>query len=311
MNGQDRLYQRRWGVFTHFLYGTPSEPERLSGSCDWNARVDGFDAEHLARTLHEIGAGYYFVTVMQGDPHMLGPNATFDRIAGTRPGEYCSRRDLIADLAVALKKYDIDLYLYFTGDGPYKDPQIGGRFGFVEPRERVTEAFVQRWAAVLREYAVRYGNAVKGWWIDGVPEHFHYNDALLSYYYQAVKAGNPEAIVAFNNGVKPNCEKWYSGEDFTAGELTDFEVLPPARFIDGAQAHYLIPLGVSPNGDQNFSWCKPGCKRDAAYLIDYVQRVHEAGGVVTIDIRIEDDGTLDAEQIAQLKQLGAAVPTHG
>jgi hypothetical protein len=70
------------------------------------------------------------------------------------------------------KAYDIDLMLYYTGDGPCRDSaDIANRaFGFTTPRfdyERgewigkrepdfIPESFVDKWTAVLREYAVRY-----------------------------------------------------------------------------------------------------------------------------------------------------------
>ena len=75
---------------------------------------------------------------------------------------------------------------------------------------------------------------------------------------EALKAGNPDAIVAFNPGVQAPviCHTEY--EDFTAGELTDLLAVggwglggnpkycnygPIRRFVDGAQFHVLNFLG--------------------------------------------------------------------
>ena len=64
--------------------------------------------------------------------------------------------------------------------------------------------FAQRWSSVLEEYAVRYGSKVSGWWIDGCYGNaFNYTDAKLQYYSNAIKAGNPHAIVAFNSDGLP------------------------------------------------------------------------------------------------------------
>ncbi|MBQ4574763.1 MAG: alpha-L-fucosidase [Clostridia bacterium] len=298
----DRFYNARWGVFNHYLGG------RMSTGEDWNACVDSFDCEKLAATLHKMGAGYYFITLMQGRKYMCAPNETFDRIAGTKPGEACSKRDLVADLYDALSVYGIDLYLYYTGDGPYIDREIGARFGFVEPRRNITETFVKNWAAVLEEYALRYGDKVKGWWIDGCySDMFGYTDALLQHYYDAVKRGNPEAIVSFNNGDavredvldgrrEPSLVKASSLEDFTSGEFQDFIYLPKQAFVDSSRSHMLIPLGIASNG----GWCARGCKRDHAYIKDFVNHVHAAGGVVTIDIFVDLQGNLDDEQVNTL-----------
>ncbi len=311
MNGQDRLYSRKWGVFTHYLYGTPSLAETVSGDVDWNRRVDSVDVKKLAETLHRVGAGYYFITLLQGTKYMLGPNETFDRIAGTKPGEACSRRDLVLELAQELQKYDIDLYLYYTGSGPYYDVEEARSFGFHEQTKYVTMDFVKKWAEVLKEYAVRYGELVKGWWIDGCyDELFGYTQELLEPYYYAIKAGNPDAILACNNGVKTELQKWSQLDEFTCGEFEDFLYIPKSRFIDGAQAHILAPLGISKTGESWRAWAESGCKRSAEHVIDYVKRVNDAGGVVTIDVKIHDDGTFEEEQLELLTRLGEAVPTR-
>lgn len=199
-------------------------------------------------------------------------------------------------MAEALARYDIDLFLYFTGDGPYLDVEIGKKFGLYEPRKHVTMDFVAKWASVLREYAMRYGTGVKGWWIDGCYRDFlGYTEELLTPYYEACKAGNPDCLVAMNNGVKPDFRKYYSKEEITAGEFNDFAVLPPSRFIDGAQAHILAPLGVSADGSEWGGWRRPGLKRSKEYMLDYVRRANAVGMPVTIDIFVGHDASWDAE----------------
>ena len=110
-------------------------------------------------------------------------------------------------------------------------------------------------------------------------------------------------MVAFNDGVKDELVRYYPDEDFTAGEFNDFTYIPKSRFIDGAQAFILAPLGKSPDGSPWNSWCRPGLKHDGAYMRDYVRKVNEAGGVVTIDIALYRDGRFDLEQLDALKKI--------
>jgi len=287
----DRLSQKKWGVFNHYL---PASPDL----------VETIDTQAIAQTLHGIGAGYCVVTMMQGNNVLNAPNETYDRITGRQPGEACARRDLIADLYDSLSKYGIDLYVYFTGDGPYKDDRDGAAFGFTSP---VTRPFVEQWACVLEEYALRYGDKVCGWWIDGCYKGaFGYDDELLQIYYDAVKKGNPKAIVAFNDGVKDVITREDGLSDFTAGEQIDFTVYPKERFADGAQWHVLAPLGISPDPNNPWdTWCKFGVKRDGAYLREYINKVNSLGGVVTIDIWMDwDCGTrFDPAQIETLRSM--------
>ena len=301
-NISDKLLNKKWGVFNHYLY----HPSSGESDSVWSERVAALDVDAIAKTMADVGAGYYFITLMQGRKFMIAPNATFDSIAGTEPGMACSKRDLPLDLYTALKKYGIDLYLYYTGDGPHLDESEGKKFGFTEPRGAgVKKEFVERWAKVLEEYAVRYGDKVNGWWIDGCyKEYFKYTEELAKPLYDACKKGNPNALVALNDGVKPHIVKDFEYSDMTCGEFNDFTEIPPSRFIDGAQAFILAPLGKSTDGTEWGSWCKPGCKRSKEYMVDYIRKVNAAGGVVTIDIVIDANGKYDPAQIEILKYIG-------
>ena len=307
LKAKDRFYNRKWGIFVSYLYviqNNPTLKNSYGKQTDWDTLVKECDTEAIAKTLHEIGAGYLIITVMQGTKHMIAPNSAFDKIAGTKPGEACSTRDLIEDLYQSLSKYDIDLFLYFTGDGPYKSVEEGKRFGFIEPREvGVTRPFVEKWASVLEEYAVRYGDKIKGWWIDGCyKDWFKYTDELLELYYKACKKGNVNTLVALNPGLRDSLELGFTYEDFLCGEQNDFAFIPEQRFYGNAQTHILAPLGVREGTIG--CWGMFGVKRDAEYLTDYMKRLHEAGGVLTIDIGVYRDGKFDEEQMETLKKVG-------
>ncbi len=311
---QREFANRKFGIFNHFLYGEPGgfvkkQLSRDEEAIEWNRQCNAFDAERIAYDLDRIGAGYYFITLMQGQRFMLAPNAAFDRICGTKPGECCAKRDLVAELIKALDKYGIALGLYFTGDGPYRDEYCTKGMGKVnEVPHKVNVEFVKNWTAVLEEYAVRYGDKVKAWWIDGTYDatvgcHLGYTQNELKYYYDAVKKGNPKALVACNNGVKDHFYKWYEKDDMTSGEFTDFTHVPPSQLIDGALAQCLIALGINPEHPQWGGWRLPGLAIDRDGLKKYVDAVNKVGGVVTLDIAIDHEGMWDAEQFEMLKGL--------
>ena len=79
------------------------------------------------------------------------------------------------------------------------------------------------------------------------------------------------------------------------------------RFIDGAQAHALIPLGAWRGREPN--WGGRGLKRTPEYLADYVSIVNANDGVVTIDVHVDPDGTWDPEQLEALKAVGRRTGT--
>ena len=306
----DRMYNKKWGVFNHYLDSTV-----LQDGLSWNDCVNSIDVKKIAKQLHDMGAGYYFITLQQVTKHMLAPNATFDKIAGTEPGDACAERDVVSELYDELSKYGIDLYLYFTSDGPHFDSVIGKKFGFyyeqndvwdmenngslrpdnensVLLEKRLSDDYIEKWSSVLKEYAVRYGDKVCGWWMDGFYTFFGYNQDKMKPFYNAIKAGNPNAVVAFNKGVHPKLLKWYEKEEFTAGEFNELEYVPDSRFLDGAQSHILAPLGST--------WGKPDARYDNEYMRNYIRKVNEHGGVVTVDIKIKTDGSYCDEQIKAL-----------
>ena len=314
MHITDTMYNKKWGVFNHYLFNIQNNPNFLNnqgaGETDWNSCTADLDVEKIAKTLHEIGAGYYFITVMQGRKYMIADNKAYRSVLeDTFEEDALSKRDLIEELYQALCKYDIDLYLYFTGDGPYKDEEYGQKFGFTEPRIDVQMDFINKWASVLEEYAVRYGDKVKGWWIDGCYDArhgFNYSQEKLAPYYEACKKGNPNALVAMNNGVYSPLYRWYEKDDYTTGEQVSLDVFPESRFTDGAQSHILLPIGNSDMGI-GASWGSGGLFYTKEQLADYVTKVNSLGGVVTFDCKLNRDGSFAPEQIEALKYVGECV----
>lgn len=307
--GIENFYNSKWGVFNHYLsrcQNAVGEPANCGvGVTDWNTCVNEFDTELLAKQLHSIGAKFYAITVMQGTADLIAPNETFDKIAEVKKGDCCAKRDLVLDLYNSLSKYNIDLYLYFTGDGPWKDEIIGKRFGFCDPREvGVTEGFVRKWASVLEEYAVRYKDKVKGWWIDGCYKtYFKYTDELVKIYNDAILKGNPEAIVTFNDGVKPELKRNFKYEDFTAGEFVTFDYLPESRFVDGVQTLAFASIAKQRIPGGNDAWGNDGLSITKEKLTEFVKKAGEIGCVVMCDCGVTRKGEIFPEQLEVLKYM--------
>jgi hypothetical protein len=285
-----------FGVFVHYLSGIQNNPDEihsLGRETSWDECVREFDTERFADTMKEVGAGYVIFTVMQINRTMIAPNATFDRITGYAPGEACATRDLIADLADALGRRGIRLMLYYTGDGPRADEKAGPAMGWTGGD--VTDEFVDNWSSVAREYSERYGDRVAGWWVDGCYPWIGYDDAKLRRFGDALRAGNPDSLVAFNRGVDPKVMSYVGGEDYTCGEQNSFFDMPAGRFLDGEQWHILSYLGPW--------WGGAGSKYAKRELGEYVFDVHQRGGAVSIDVLLYRDGSLDRSQVEMLKAV--------
>ena len=318
MNTAERMRSRKWGIFNHFIC-TPGR-DAFFGDVDlsdWKKTVNGFDAEKVARQLHEMGAGYYFITLIHGTEHMIAPNRAFEKMFAMVPGEVCPDRDIVEDLYVALQKYDIDLCLYFNCLSPYNGcfeeryrEHIGINGPINDQRDVLPlyngEWFVEQWAGVLKEFAVRYGDKVKMWWLDSCYDKSGYRNDMLKQYYDAIKAGNPDALIGFNKAeliTNPNgdLKKSCPYEEFTCGECGTFHYIPKSPDIDGALSHLLIPLGIDQKKLAG-PWCAPDTAYERAFIQDYIQRVNDAGGIVTVDIYVAPDGSFDPRQTEVLRK---------
>ena len=304
----DRLCEKKWGISMTYSY-----PRVKKEGMTWDECVHSVDVPRLAKSLHEMGVGYLLWGVVHNSPHMNVPNATYDALVGTAPGEICSTRDIVSELSDELAKYGIDLYIYFPGNGPRVESEITHKLGFfydyaelyddaglplpddknpVLLEGRMNETFVKRWASVLRELSLRYGDKVKGYWLDNFLRRMGFNEEFMKPYYDAAKAGNPDALVSFNRGVTPYLKRGYSEEQFTAGEFNEFEFIPEGRFTDGLQNHVFAPIGST--------WGKEDARYTREYMRDYIRKVNAQGAVVTVNVKVYTDGSMNDAQRASL-----------
>ena len=263
----DWIKDARVGLFMHLL---PSDAQGLE-------RVNDFDVDNLAAQLQTVGAKYLVLTLGQNSGFMNSPNPTYERLTGYQPGERCSKRDLPVYLYQALQPKGIKLMLYLPCQVPNRDERAQAAFGLAQgPNDQPIDiAFAKKWAEVIHDWSSRYGDKVAGWWFDGGYEWIGFNNDIAAIYADAVKRGNPNAIVTFNPGV--SLIRWTKAEDYTAGELNKpFETVPTERWVDGSQWHALTYLGSA--------WSKRDTRYPVRRWADWVCSVVANGGVVTLDV---------------------------
>jgi hypothetical protein len=320
----DWFHAARWGVMTHYLGAPPSSDGGAELSAEaWNAQIDAFDVAGLAEQVASTGAKYLVFTLGQNSGHYCSPNATYDRLVGIAPSK-CSRRDLVAELAAALKPKGVRLMAYLPSGAPAADPvarqKLGWRWGQPggwqlpgEPTGGRLAEFQRNWEAIIREWSLRWGEAVAGWWIDGcyfADDMYRFEDEPnFASFAAALRAGSPDAIVAFNPGVFVPVIAHTDQEDYTAGEVT-LDQLPsavaacPGRWVDygGArvQFHILTYLGQSWCSGERPQW--PDEK-----IVDVTRQLAAKGGVITFDVPIAKSGRIPAAFVDQLRAVGRGV----
>ncbi len=290
------LREARFGVFMHYL-----AEEQARTAAEWNHQIDAFDVDALAKQLASVEARYFCITLGQNSGYYLSPNAAYDRLVGISPSK-CSRRDLVLDLYRALEPRGIRLMVYLPAGAPELDEAAVQKLEWKKGPYRNRE-FQLKWEQVIKEWSVRWGTRVKGWWFDGCfwpntmyrtadPPNF---ETLAA----AARAGNRDSIVAFNSGVGSRILSVSPYEDFTAGEVDDVERAIAGK-QDGAQLHMLSFLGPR--------WGHGDAPRyPDARITAWSAALAAKGVVITYDVPRRLDGTIPQPFLDQLRRIAEAI----
>ncbi len=317
----DWMREAKFGVFMHYQYRillgysartNPMfpKPEMMTAE-EWNRLVDGFDVQGFARQMSEGRVGWVMFCL---DDHYFAwpcsPNKAFDEYTGYQPGEKCSRRDLISELADALNERGVKLIVYFAGlNGYMKEPKVtAGLLDDGNNQTAPSAASRARRLAILREYAERFGKKIAGWWFDGV-ELNSYRDQPddWSSVGQIVRSANPQSVIAFSYGsneqacIRPGIDDYTGGDTWTKQDLSRLtpKNRPPQQ---GLLWHGKIYCGDVYHGQ--------GTRNQFTddELIAWVKTCNSQGGVCTLDWPIEPKtGLLKDFGFEQLKRVSAAV----
>jgi hypothetical protein len=313
-----------YGVMTHYLI-EPKGDTPAQRTADLNRTVDRFDLDGFIRQFEATRADWLIFTLGQCTGYLCSPNAYLDARA---PGR-TSRRDLVLEIAQRLKPLGKRLILYIPSE-QNADPAVQQALNYG------TEGQADRYFEFLREYSVKFGALHHGWWFDSCGPH---PDAYWKKYLAAVRAGNPEAAVAFSGAefccggpINPVCKL----ADYHAGEIHLLEdgkirrdFLPPggdivvtadrklrkrgqeARFylpdgptIDGIQWHGLLPIDLTFNPAIPNQFCHYTDKE----LFAFVGRVKSVGGALTINVPIDvATGRIPEDSHSQLVRLAKSL----
>ena len=313
LNAQNRaswMKDAKLGVMLHYsaeMLASENRLDRESINIDtWNDLIDNFDCEGLARQLSDIGARYLIITIRHGDGFFMAPNSMYDHYMSHVPS-ICSNRDLVTDLHHALNKYGIKLITYVSSHFDKNPAEVKG-FAFDRNDPRKAESYL-RWQEVIREFSMRWGDKVSGWWIDGCKRpntRFRLPDIPnFASMAAAARAGNPNSIVAFNPGRFPRIMSITPYEDYTAGEINHPDRIHWAKnddgMIDGRQIHILSYLGSK--------WGMGNPRFADEKAVKHSLDINEVGGAVTWDVPPMLNGTISDDFMKQLGVIGKALGT--
>ncbi len=303
----------KWGVMTHYLADWQARDHDIAMSPEqWNKMVDNFDVEGLADEIKSTGASYHFLTVAQGSSYFISPNAAWDKYLSLGTNK-AAHRDLILDMAKAEAKRGIKLIVYSTCTGP-GDARSSQFNKNATTRDHRNIEHILAWEKVIREWSLRWGTNISGWWFDGCynpNQLYDFPDAPnFQSFAAAARAGNPKAVVAFNRGVIDRVISITPFEDYTAGEINELQTslirrATPDGLVDGARIHKLSYLG------QSWGTGQPRYTNLDEVVIPWTRKIIDAGGAMTWDAPIQPSGLIATNYLEQLRAIGKAVAERG
>ena len=299
----DWLRDAAYGIMVHYLKPV-IVPD--GGPIEWNNAVNSFDVEKFANQANEAGVGFVMFTMGQNSGYYCSPNAIFDSIVGVKPGELCSNRDLPLELIEELNKHDIPLILYLPGNPPVGNKLVSERFKYPFKNDSATSQYNQPILEnMIREWSLRYGDGVKGWWFDGL---YSWNAIRstrmdmslkhnISTHTLAAKAGNKQSIVSYNYGFgeiqvnTPYC-------DYSSGEKRTIDEFPSGRWVeDGVQWFLFTYLGEK--------WGGKGQQFETDKLSSMAEKIVNNEGVLCLEVVVDATGAFLPHHLEQIKKVGS------
>lgn len=284
------LRQAGFGVMLHWT----RESAAFEGAAKPYAQaVADLDTEALARRLGSTGAGFVVFTTAHAFQDFPAPLASLE---AALPGR-TTKRDLVADLAKALKRQGMALMLYHN-PGTAEDPAWTKAGGLAEPEGGRQ---FQLWQAIVTEAGNRYGEQLAGWWFDDGATRLYPRNAPWESLHRAARAGHPARLVGFNPWEFASVTDW---QDFDCGEgLRDprgREGLLPATgdgiyrssSRKGQQATACVTLEDGWLHRENGRMPSPPTWNEAE-LHDFLSRSRQSGLVPILNLKITQEGLMN------------------
>ncbi len=296
--------QARYGMMVHW---TKQSMPRSGDAKSYDQAVADFDVEKFADHMKSTGAGFVVFTTSHAYQFFPGPSKALDSIL---PGR-TAMRDLPMDLADALAKRGMKLFLYFHL-GAHDDADWLKSSGFWETD---TTPFFRNWQAIIREAGERYGDKLAGWWFDDGSTNYYYRSAPWESLAKAAKAGNPRRLVSFNAWELNNPTPFH---DFCTGEACydprgiDALLTPAAKGFYPSGTHAGLQASACLISDANWVHASrdtppSGPRWNADQLADLLKGFIAHKNVPIFNLEITQDGYLSPESLAVFEKAAVLV----
>ncbi|MBK9391291.1 MAG: alpha-L-fucosidase [Bacteroidetes bacterium] len=209
------------------------------------------------------------------------------------------------DIIKSLKKYNIPVILYLPSNPPVSNKLVSEKFRYTYGKDSATSQYNQPILEnMIREWSLRYGTDVKGWWFDGL---YSWNNIKstrmdmslkhnISTHTLAAKAGNKNSIVTYNYGFgKVQVNTPYC--DYSSGEKMTIDEYPSSRWVEpGVQWFLFTYLGEK--------WGGHGSQFKTEDLVEKAKQIVKNEGVLCLEVVVTPKGEILPHHLEQIKAVG-------
>ncbi len=321
------------GLMVHYLLPEMWDEEGRKFD-DINEGAEQFQLDRFMTDFDSTGSEWLIFTFGQNSGYYCSPNPVIDKYAGEG---HCSERDIMMEIAQELKRRGKKLIAYLPCEINANTSMHTGFLWNTEPGSAQIE-FQKRYLEAITFWAEKFGDLFAGWWFDGCYPWDAFNNKFMLWneWFHAARAGNPNALVTFNDGcfctdytvpIRPDFD-YFAGEATAlydsgpqlANELKKF--VPASEFIPGTQCRWQCLVSIDAlwkHRAQLGDWLPPehrfidsstlelGEMEPPIYTADELNKLIDSfcslGGAVTLNAGIFLNGGLGSKTVALLKEL--------
>lgn len=315
----------KWGISHHYLAGGTLDNAwyKITDYNEWNHYVNGFDVNDYADKAVKLGYSYVIFTITQNRGYLSTPSDIYDLHSPACPSkkvapgcitqvnsnqaDYTPTRDLVLDLAKALKRKGIKLIAYIPS-------HLGDRWTGTKTKAPYPDWFI---TGFISERSQAWGANIAGWWFDNwfeADESKQKLEAKNAYFVadqlaQSVRSGNPNATISFHAGDEHSFTPKEPHSQYTSGKTNELPKAPSSKKVITALGSKVQWHGFTYTSLGGWGQVKSSLKYSNTEIANRVKLIVDEGGLITLDVAINADGSWIADRLVQIQTIGNALGT--
>lgn len=303
----DRSWLHQAGYGLMFQYGSWGFPANVGPAKSLEQQAADFDVPRFVATVKETGAAYVIWSYSWWGYRPDGPNAALDSIMGS--GDYTATRDLIGEVARALKAQGIRFGLYYHEGKEeaawWQRQNFPSSFKSNGTGDR--SVFLANWKAVVADIGSRYGADLDAFFFD---DGIVYYPAPFEELERVARTGNPARAVSWNSFNLPRLTDFqdvYFGEGHHGAAMTGsgsdgvFASGPYQGLVEHGMFTMENDWGVHVQNQ------KITTQVTSAQAIGWANAARARTVPLSFNLMMYEDGTMSEASLAVLNNLRQAV----